>query len=56
MEFDVEFLLLLKINKNLDEKGVKEGSFVKFRLFDEDCESIVFFVVNSLFSKFRSLF
>lgn len=55
VESDAESPLLLKISKNLDEKGAKEGSPAKSRLFDEDCESIVSPVANSSFSKFRSL-
>lgn len=55
LESDAESPLLLKISKNLDENGAKEGSPAKSRLFDEDCESIVSPVANSSFSKFRSL-
>ncbi|XP_052696544.1 uncharacterized protein LOC128175156 [Crassostrea angulata] len=55
VESDAESPLLLKINKNLDEKGAKEGSPAKSRLFAEDCESIVSPVANSSLSKFRSL-
>uniref|UniRef100_A0A8W8N5E0 Uncharacterized protein n=1 Tax=Magallana gigas TaxID=29159 RepID=A0A8W8N5E0_MAGGI len=52
VESDAESPLLLKINKNLDEKGAKEGSPAKSRLF---AESIVSPVANSSLSKFRSL-